>query len=262
MKYFILLLSLFLSSAHAAETTIYGGSGTGLTADGVEESHLKAVDTAADEECLTYEATVGDFEWQSCSGTETNDLEGNSPSTIQTGEILIGQGAGDASFNTVSGDATLSSAGVLTIASRTESIDWNAAGITADGTECADAAKVTLNSGPVMYTVICTDSDSASMYGHTTMPDGYDGGTVTFELAYIQTAADTSALNEDVAAQCRGAGDTVNSTWGTEVAIDDAAVNVLAGAIRCNRNDDCCGHVKYYRRENGIHERHRGLMNV
>ena len=34
--------------------------------DVVLEGHLKAVDAAADEECLTYEATGGDFEWQSC----------------------------------------------------------------------------------------------------------------------------------------------------------------------------------------------------
>jgi hypothetical protein len=34
--------------------------------DAIEESHLKAVDAAADEECLTYESTTGDFEWQSC----------------------------------------------------------------------------------------------------------------------------------------------------------------------------------------------------
>ncbi len=46
-------------------------SGTGLAAvtigaDKVLESHLKAVDAASDEECLTYESTAGDFEWQSC----------------------------------------------------------------------------------------------------------------------------------------------------------------------------------------------------
>lgn len=58
-----------------------GGTGTGsvgagsitateLAADSVTEAKLKAVDAAADEECLTYEATVGDFEWQACgSGT-------------------------------------------------------------------------------------------------------------------------------------------------------------------------------------------------
>jgi len=32
------------------------------------EADLKAVDTASDEECLTYETTTGDFEWQACGG--------------------------------------------------------------------------------------------------------------------------------------------------------------------------------------------------
>jgi hypothetical protein len=38
------------------------------------EVHLKAVDAPVDEECLTYEATVGDFEWQSCASGGTNAL--------------------------------------------------------------------------------------------------------------------------------------------------------------------------------------------
>lgn len=39
-----------------------------LAASGVSEDNLKAVDSAVDEECLTYETTTGDFEWQSCGG--------------------------------------------------------------------------------------------------------------------------------------------------------------------------------------------------
>lgn len=53
-------------------------SGSGTTAlagtiasDAVEESMLKAVDAASDEECLTYETTTGDFEWQSCGSAYT-----------------------------------------------------------------------------------------------------------------------------------------------------------------------------------------------
>lgn len=41
--------------------------------DAILEVMLKAVDAAADEECLTYETTTGDFEWQACGGgTDTN----------------------------------------------------------------------------------------------------------------------------------------------------------------------------------------------
>lgn len=37
-------------------------------ADEVLESQLKAIDAAVDEECLTFETTTGDFEWQTCGG--------------------------------------------------------------------------------------------------------------------------------------------------------------------------------------------------
>tara|TARA_Y100000310_G_scaffold26154_2_gene24959 strand:+ start:540 stop:3707 length:3168 start_codon:yes stop_codon:yes gene_type:complete len=39
-----------------------------LTNDSILEADLKAVDTASDEECLTFESTTGDFEWQTCGG--------------------------------------------------------------------------------------------------------------------------------------------------------------------------------------------------
>lgn len=47
-------------------TTSSGGAAATIGADKVLESMLKVVDTPADEECLTYEATGGDFEWQAC----------------------------------------------------------------------------------------------------------------------------------------------------------------------------------------------------
>jgi len=106
-----------------------------------------------------------------------------------------------------------------------ESVFWDAAGMIPDGTQCDVASDpVTINSGPMQYTAICADNDSSTLYGHIVMPDSWDAGTVTFELEYLQTAADTSALNSDIAAMCRGATETVNNTWGSEVAIDDAAV--------------------------------------
>lgn len=37
-----------------------------ITDNEISEADLKAVDAAADEECLTYESTGGDFEWQAC----------------------------------------------------------------------------------------------------------------------------------------------------------------------------------------------------
>lgn len=101
-----------------------------------------------------------------------------------------------------------------------------AAMLDGDGTNCpARPTAVTINSGPKLPTFICADSSSSILYGAVRMPDDWDGGTITFQHVYIQTAADTSALNGDVSAQCRGNGETVSSTWGTAIAIDDAAVS-------------------------------------
>ena len=123
----------------------------------------------------------------------------------------------------------------------TDSIRWNAAGAAGDGVYCGYANLVQINSGPYQYSIICQDSDSSTIYGNTVMRDGWNAGTITFELEYVQTAADTGPLNSDITCACRGAGETINNTWGTEVAIDDAAVTGSSGvdhttsaAVTCN----------------------------
>jgi hypothetical protein len=112
-----------------------------------------------------------------------------------------------------------------------KSVWFGAGSLSTDGTQCANPAEVTINSGPKIWTVICTDNDASTMYGSIKMPDGWNGGTVTFQHIYLQTAANTGALNGDIAAQCRGNGEVPSSTWGTEIAIDDAAV------VGSNSND-------------------------
>lgn len=106
-----------------------------------------------------------------------------------------------------------------------KSIYFPAGALSTDGTQCAAPAEVTINSGPKTWTIICTDNDGSTIYGHVVMPDSWNAGTVTFELEYLQTAADTAVMNSDIAAMCRGAGETINNTWGSEIAIDDAAVS-------------------------------------
>ena len=67
-----------------ADTEVFSVSNTGaftniegaLSDDTILEADLKAVDAAVDEECLTYESTTGDFEWQTCgSGSDTNSVK-------------------------------------------------------------------------------------------------------------------------------------------------------------------------------------------
>ena len=70
-------LALLLAPSLAAAIPIHGtgpthgagGGGAGLVANSILEVHLREVSgVPVDEWCLTYEATVGDFEWQVCGG--------------------------------------------------------------------------------------------------------------------------------------------------------------------------------------------------
>ena len=121
-----------------------------------------------------------------------------------------------------------------------DTIVWNAGGMIASGT-CTDAAEATINSGPIVHSIICTDANTSVIDGHVVMPDGWNAGTVTFEMEYIQSAADTADFLGDIKAMCRGATETVNNTWGDTVAMDDAGVtgsnavdHLTSGAVTAN----------------------------
>ena len=133
---------------------------------------------------------------------------------------------GDACTETVDPDAasTLAMWTYGTAYKPKKSIWFGAGSLSTDGTNCAAPAEVTINSGPKIWTIICTENDASTIYGSVRMPDAWDGGTVTFTHVYIRTAADTGSMLGELSAQCRGNGETPSSTWGTVVELDDAAV--------------------------------------
>lgn len=57
-----------------------------IRADAIEESMLKAVDAAGDEECLTFETTTGDFEWQPCGGGSSEWTDSGAAGTLTPNE--------------------------------------------------------------------------------------------------------------------------------------------------------------------------------
>lgn len=74
----------FTNSANVVTATVQN--------DKVTEAMLKAVDSAVDEECLTYETTTGDFEWQSCGAGGGDSVSVDSgavvdPDFVSTGDI-------------------------------------------------------------------------------------------------------------------------------------------------------------------------------
>ena len=166
--------------------------------------------------------------------------------------------AGGATFTIVGGTGltTVAADGspdtvTVNVDNHVKTIYFPAGALSADGTQCANPAEVTINSGPKMWTIICTDNDASTIYGQVEMPDSYALGTVTIKGLFIQTAADTNAMNSDIAMACRGSGDTINNTWGSEVALDIAnmtgsnALNkATSGAITPNGT---CGRSLFFR---------------
>jgi hypothetical protein len=67
-------------------------SASDIAADAVTEAKLKAVDTASDEDILTYESTTGDFEWHSVAEIQAKFTEGSyADSTIVSADIKNGE---------------------------------------------------------------------------------------------------------------------------------------------------------------------------
>jgi len=234
---------------------------------------------------LTTDLTVAQGGTGAGTFTDGGILLGSGTSAITAlgvatnGQIPIGDGATDPVLNEIDGTAneiditntagaiqvgivanpTLAGANfsaIPTSALLTEvrSMYWPAGSMSSDGTQCADPAESTINSGPKTFTIICTDNDASVIHGSVVMPDSWDAGNLTMELAYIQTAADTSALEWDIYAQCRGATETVNNTWETAVNVIDAAVtgsnavdHTTSGNVTCA--SDAAGDTLFWKIE-------------
>jgi len=80
----------FNPTAMSGDITIDGTGATAIGDNKVVEADLKAVDTASDEECLTYETTTGDFEWQSCAvGSMTSFTAAGDSGGGQASQMVI-----------------------------------------------------------------------------------------------------------------------------------------------------------------------------
>lgn len=99
---------------------VVGDITEGSLTDGVVvEADLKVVDTPSDEECLTYEATGGDFEWQACGGGGGSAFSDITTGTNTTATMTVGTGA------------SLTTSGSGTIAATTS------AALAANGANCS-----------------------------------------------------------------------------------------------------------------------------
>jgi len=149
---------------------------------------------------------------------------GNMVTTNASGQFIDGGAAGtgtwtDASNNTSSGNKTLRD----TLAGGTNTLwtpvraSWDAGSLTPDGTNCADPTKQTINSGPVIYSFSCADSNSSTFDGHLTLPITMAGNlaTVKFRLTVNDVDSSSQIFAGGFKAQCRASGTAPSSTWGT-----------------------------------------------
>ncbi len=119
---------------------------------------------------------------------------------------------------------------------------WDAAGITPDGTQCAEPAKTTINSGPVAYVIVCTDNAASIFYGQVALTATLT--TATFTLTVNDVDSSSQHFGGGFSAQCRNNGTTVNSTWGTATTVDitmTTANNNYTGTTSATTPNGTCG---------------------
>ncbi len=175
-----------------------------ITDDTILEVDLDAIDTATDEECLTYEADNSGFEWQACSGSVTllnPGADADSTTTVTSsgleeiaGALTLIRGCNDNEFLvwTESSDVwACSEVPVLTSGS-----DGDSSVVTADGGLELIGGRLTLIRGcdnnELLLWIESTDSwDCITIDG--------DGLTVsgTTLVVDLGTAIDTSEITDD-----------------------------------------------------------------
>lgn len=83
----LLLFSIVCVPVCAADESSGGITTSAISDSSITEPKLKIVNPAVDEYCLTYEATIGDFEWQICS--PVNYAASSSPAGPATSALSV-----------------------------------------------------------------------------------------------------------------------------------------------------------------------------
>ncbi len=148
---------------------------------------------------------------------------GNMVTTNASGQFIDGGAAGTGTWTDSSTNTGTNKTLRDTLAGGTNTLytpvraSWDAGSLTPDGTNCADPTKQTINSGPVLYSFSCADSNSSTFDGHLTLPITLAGNlaTIKFRLTVNDVDSSSQIFAGGFKAQCRANGTAPSSTWGT-----------------------------------------------
>jgi hypothetical protein len=114
---------------HASSATsafIQDGGVTALTCGASNQGRMQILDDGTLQVCDGATTSLLKTFVSGAHTTEVNDLEGTAPTAILTTEIPIGTGAGTLAFAALSGDATMSNTGAVTLAATiTRDTEWD-----------------------------------------------------------------------------------------------------------------------------------------
>lgn len=178
-------------TAHTGDVT--GATALTIGADKVLESHLKAVDAAADEDFLTYEVTVGDFEWHSIADVEPNFTLSNIGGSVTDAQVPDN----------------------ITISGLTDSTTWNLAAdnfVDRRGDNVLDSISVDTLIANVVFNFPVADAPAPTLNGRAAW-DSSDNAIVIGDGATARVILPTFKYS----------GDAIVANIGT-VTIQDAAV--------------------------------------
>ena len=213
------------SDAEGATKTVTATLGTAIDSaeitDGVIlEADLKVVDTPADEECLTYEATGGDFEWQACGsggggGGEAAFTAESTPGTTPTATGTDAIGIGDAA---VAGDDSGDGA-VVAIGASSSAIGVSSVAI-GRYTDAGGANSIAIGGGE-------SDGDSADATGAQSIAIGNDANATAARTLAIGFSANASVIG---AVAIGGVGPSANASYAIAIGnyADATGANCIA----------------------------------
>lgn len=221
-----LLVLTLMPLAHAATITNPGGGGGGVTGWPTDSTSKEVTWANAEGNCLR----IGNGSSYYCIFHDAAD--GLRITTVPVADlklwiptnqnIVIWDEEGAAAIETIDPDAATKK-GIYTYGTNYRplgTIYFDAGSITVDGTNCTAPTEQALNSAEKTWAFGCADSNSSIFSGKVRMPAKWDGGTLLFTLSLFHGTTETITFAGDFSASCRGAGDTINSTYGTGVAAD------------------------------------------